>query len=100
MSPYQAKKGRFSRPIGRPCSPTYDTDTGCTGSPLCNYAVAETKVKLDDRILVDYCPINQSFEVPINDPSSTRNADYVRALTAWRRGFMEAVYLTGGGAPW
>lgn len=46
-----------------------------------------TRVKLDPRILVDYCPINQSFEVPINDPSSTRNADYVRALTAWRDQF-------------
>jgi hypothetical protein len=46
-----------------------------------------TRVKLDPRILVDYCPINQSFEVPINDPSSTRNADYVRALTAWRERF-------------
>jgi hypothetical protein len=46
-----------------------------------------TRVKLDPRILVDYCPINQSFEVPINDPSSPRNADYVRALTAWRERF-------------
>jgi hypothetical protein len=46
-----------------------------------------TRVKLDPRILVDYCPINQSFEVPINDPSSTRNAEYVRALTAWRERF-------------
>jgi hypothetical protein len=45
------------------------------------------RVKLDPRILVDYCPINQSFEVPINDPSSTRNAEYVRALTAWRERF-------------
>jgi hypothetical protein len=46
-----------------------------------------TRVKLDPRILVDYCPINQCFEVPINDPSSTRNVDYVRALTAWREQF-------------
>ena len=34
------------------------------------------KVKLDERILVDFCPINQSFEVPINDPSSDRNREY------------------------
>jgi hypothetical protein len=46
-----------------------------------------TRVKLDPRILVDYCPINQSFEVPIDDPSSARNAEYVRAVTAWRERF-------------
>ena len=46
-----------------------------------------TMVKLDERILVDFCPINQSFEVPINDPSSTRNAEYITALTAWRKQF-------------
>jgi hypothetical protein len=46
-----------------------------------------TKVKLDPRILVDYCPINQSFEVPINDPSSDRNRDYAAVVTAWRKQF-------------
>jgi hypothetical protein len=46
-----------------------------------------SKVKLDPRILVDFCPINQCFEVPINDLSSERNADYVKALLAWRKEF-------------
>jgi hypothetical protein len=45
------------------------------------------KVKLDKRILVDYCPINQSFESPIDDPANSRNADYAAAVTKWRKEF-------------
>ena len=30
MSPYQAKSGRFSRPIGMPCRPAKAVETGCT----------------------------------------------------------------------
>jgi ferredoxin-nitrite reductase len=32
-------------------SKLHGTSLGCTGSPLCNYAVAETKVKLDEILL-------------------------------------------------
>jgi hypothetical protein len=46
-----------------------------------------TKVQLDERILVDFCPINQCFEVPINDPASERNKEYAAAVTAWRKQF-------------
>lgn len=38
-------------------------------------------------ILVDFCPINQDFEYQIDDPRATRNANYVKALRAWRTGF-------------
>lgn len=45
------------------------------------------EVRLDKDILIDFCPIAQCFEVQINDPASDQNAEYVRALTAWRRAF-------------
>lgn len=45
------------------------------------------RVKLDPRILVDFCPINQCFEVPIDNPSSSRNVEYVQAVRAWREQF-------------
>jgi len=43
--------------------------------------------KLDNGVLVDFCPIAQSFEVQINDPQSKQNADYVEKLKAWRKYF-------------
>lgn len=45
------------------------------------------RVKLDSRILLDFCPINQCFEKPINDPSDPRNAAYAAGLQAWRKAF-------------
>jgi len=45
------------------------------------------RVKLDSRILVDFCPISQCFEKPINDPSDPRNAMYASGLKAWRKAF-------------
>jgi hypothetical protein len=44
-------------------------------------------VKLDPSVLVDFCPIGQHFDAQINDPSDPHNADYVKALTAWRSSF-------------
>ena len=43
--------------------------------------------KMDKSVLVDFCPIQQCFEVQINDPSSEINAMYVKELTAWRKAF-------------
>jgi hypothetical protein len=45
------------------------------------------KVSLDKDILVDFCPINQSFENQIDDSSNEHNATYVNAIHAWRKRF-------------
>lgn len=45
------------------------------------------KVKLDRSVLLDFCPIGQSFEVQINDAASTQNLSYVEGLKAWRAKF-------------
>lgn len=42
---------------------------------------------LDDNIIVDFCPINQSFEKQIYDSSSSNNANYVEAIYAWKNKF-------------
>jgi hypothetical protein len=42
---------------------------------------------LNKDILVDFCPINQSFERPIYDSPAVNNPEYVRALRQWRRAF-------------
>lgn len=44
-------------------------------------------IDLRPDILVDFCPINQSFEVQIYDSGSAKNRDYVNALGEWRRRF-------------
>ena len=46
-----------------------------------------TTRKMDKSVLVDFCPIQQCFEVQINDPSSEINAMYVKEVTAWRKAF-------------
>ena len=38
-------------------------------------------------MLVDFCPINQSFELPFGDPTSMRNAEYAKDLRGWRGAF-------------
>ncbi|HET6453190.1 MAG TPA: DUF4838 domain-containing protein [Armatimonadota bacterium] len=43
--------------------------------------------RMDKSVLVDFCPIQQCFEVQINDQSSEINAMYVKELTAWRKQF-------------
>ncbi len=45
------------------------------------------KVRLNKNVLVDFCPINQSFEKQIYDPSAVNNAGYVEAINAWRQSF-------------
>ncbi len=54
------------------------------------YAAAVTppeSAKLIPDLLLDFCPIGQCFEVQINDPSSDKNADYVKQLKGLRAGF-------------
>ncbi|MEJ7691861.1 DUF4838 domain-containing protein [Daejeonella sp.] len=45
------------------------------------------KEVLDKDVLVEICPIDQSFEYQINDPSAPTNAEYVKAIMAWRKSF-------------
>ncbi len=45
------------------------------------------KAALDPEVLVDFCPIAQCFEVPIQDPASAQNARYVAQLKSWRSTF-------------
>jgi hypothetical protein len=51
-------------------------------------------VVLDKDILVDFCPIDQSFERPLYDTTMVANAQYFRAAEAWRQRFAgdRAVY--------
>lgn len=44
-------------------------------------------VRLDPSVLVDFCPIGQNFDVPIDDPAGSNNALYVDAIRAWRGDF-------------
>lgn len=42
-------------------------------------------VTLDREVIVDFCPIDQSFDAPIDDRGTVNNARYVAALEEWRR---------------
>ncbi|HVW60991.1 MAG TPA: DUF4838 domain-containing protein, partial [Puia sp.] len=44
-------------------------------------------VALNNDMLVDICPINQTFEQPIFDTSNPANTPYFRAMNDWRRQF-------------
>ncbi len=43
--------------------------------------------ELDRRILLDFCPIAQSFEKQIYESTTGPNATYAAGLTAWRKAF-------------
>lgn len=51
------------------------------------------KTKLNSNILVDFCPINQSFEKQIFDSTSDNNREYVNALLQWRKSFIGDIGL-------
>jgi hypothetical protein len=42
-------------------------------------------VALDRDVIVDFCPIDQSFDAPIDDAATPNNARYAAALVEWRR---------------
>jgi len=44
-------------------------------------------VVLNKNILVDVCPINQSFEGPMQHTTNRVNVPYTKAIVAWRRYF-------------
>ncbi|MEX2371366.1 MAG: DUF4838 domain-containing protein [Bacteroidales bacterium] len=44
-------------------------------------------VPLDEKILVDICPIHQNFESQIYDSSSVQNMVYAEAIRSWREQF-------------
>lgn len=52
-----------------------------------HYTTPPQNEKLDRDILLDFCPINQSFEFAIDDDGSPENQIYHRAFQAWRRTF-------------
>ena len=52
-----------------------------------SYVDPPQTAKLDTGVLVDFCPIGQNFDVQIDDPAGNKNAEYVAALTAWRKKF-------------
>jgi len=43
--------------------------------------------KLDQSILLDFCPIGQRFDVQMSDSSAPQNVEYVANLKAWRAAF-------------
>ena len=45
------------------------------------------RTTLHESVLLDFCPISQSFEMPVFDPASARNAEYLAGLNAWRAKF-------------
>jgi hypothetical protein len=42
-------------------------------------------IGLDRDVIVDFCPIDQSFDAPIDDAKTPNNARYAAALLEWRR---------------
>jgi hypothetical protein len=44
-------------------------------------------VSLNNDILADICPIDQSFERPLFDTSHTNNKEYVKAISNWKKNF-------------
>ena len=51
------------------------------------------KTSLHRDILLEICPINQSFEKQIDDPTSSTNAEYIRAIKEWREAFPGSITL-------
>ncbi|HWB53258.1 MAG TPA: DUF4838 domain-containing protein, partial [Tepidisphaeraceae bacterium] len=49
--------------------------------------------QLQKNVLVDFCPISQSFQVPLDDLSNARNAQYVHDLLGWRHNFAGNISL-------
>jgi hypothetical protein len=49
--------------------------------------------EIDPSVLVDFCPIGQNFDVPIDDPAGSNNAQYVDAIRAWRSDFRGEIGL-------
>jgi hypothetical protein len=52
-----------------------------------SYLEPPEKGAIDNRVLVDLCPIRQCFEWQIYEPASSTNADYAAALEQWSRTF-------------
>ena len=51
-----------------------------------SYLQPPRNVAVDPNVLVDFCPISQHFDAPINDPAN-KNNEYADALRAWRKQF-------------
>ncbi len=52
-----------------------------------SYVEPPTKTPIDKSVLVDFCPILQSFETQIYEPVDKNNERYVAALKKWRASF-------------
>ena len=51
-----------------------------------SYLEPPKRVPVDENVLVDFCPISQHFDAPIDDPAN-KNKTYADALRAWRASF-------------
>ena len=51
-----------------------------------SYLDPPKNVPVDKNVLVDFCPIAQHFDAPIDDPAD-KNKTYADALRAWRKSF-------------
>ena len=51
-----------------------------------SYLEPPKNVPVDEDVLVDFCPISQHFDAPIDDPND-KNKTYADALRAWRKSF-------------
>jgi molybdenum cofactor biosynthesis enzyme len=56
-----------------------------------SYTSSPPAVTLDPDIIVDYCPINQSFEKQIYDGASSNNAEYAEEIKFWRKQFAGSI---------
>ena len=52
-------------------------------------------VRIPSDVLVDFCPIGQNFDVQIDDPSGSNNAEYVALIREWRSAFDGDISLYG-----
>ena len=57
--------------------------------------LAPRTVTIPPDVLVDFCPIGQNFDVQIDDPTGSNNAEYVAALREWRQVFPGDISLYG-----
>lgn len=58
------------------------------------FTVPPVEHKPDPGILVEYCPINRSFEEPLYDSSSPQNEEYFHNLALWLNGAIDPSNLT------
>ncbi len=83
MSPYQANTDRVPRPVGRPASRSYATETGCTSGASAPSATEKNGERNGStRAPSELVPSGNSSRL---SPARSRPA-WCRAPARWRRG--------------